>query len=40
MTPSTGIHSGDTVALDTKIANIGSVDAPIQSRYQLSRLDE
>ncbi|MEC7168386.1 MAG: CARDB domain-containing protein [Candidatus Thermoplasmatota archaeon] len=28
MTPSAGIHSGDTVALDTKIANIGSVDAP------------
>ncbi|CAI8312078.1 MAG: Uncharacterised protein [Euryarchaeota archaeon UBA443] len=28
MTPSSGIHSGDTVELNTKIANIGSVDAP------------
>ena len=28
MTPSSGIHSGDTVGLSTKIANIGSVDAP------------
>jgi len=28
MTPSTGIHSGDTVELNTKIANIGSEDAP------------
>ena len=27
MTPSTGIHSGDTVELNTKIANIGSEDA-------------
>ena len=27
MTPSSGIHSGDTVGLSTKIANIGSVDA-------------
>ena len=28
MTPSSGIHSGDTVELNTKVANIGSVDAP------------
>ncbi len=28
MTPSSGIHSGDTVELNTKITNIGSVDAP------------
>ena len=27
MNPSSGIHSGDTVELNTKIANIGSVDA-------------
>ena len=42
MTPSTGIHSGDTIELNTKIANIGSVDAPashLEIRYPGSMSD-